>query len=81
MNHINIEMPCDDKILSDNMLIDQTVVLKGQELIVDLIMFEMPSFDTILGMDFINRYRAKIDCKNQVKFNLENGDEFFFGES
>lgn len=41
VNHINIEMLDVDKILSDRILLGQIMVLKGQELKVDLIMFEM----------------------------------------
>lgn len=50
-------------------------------MIVDLIMFEMPGFDMILGIDFFNRYRVEINYKGKnVKSNLDNGDKFLFGE-
>lgn len=81
VNHISIEMPDGNKIVSDNMLLSQIVGLKGRELIVNLIIFEMLDFDMILGMDFLNKYGAKIDCKKKkIKFNLESGDKFSFGE-
>lgn len=81
MNHISIGMLDGDKILSGNLLLGQTVVLKGQELIVYLIMFEMLDFDMIFGMDFLDKYEVKINCKKKkVKFSLENGDEFSFGK-
>ncbi|XP_044502571.1 uncharacterized protein LOC123223472 [Mangifera indica] len=81
VNHINTEMLDGDNILSDSMLLHQTVELKGRELIVDLIMFDMLDFDIILGMDFLSKYGAEIDCrKKKVKFNLDNGDEFSFSE-
>lgn len=80
VNHINIEMLNGDKILSNRILLGQIMVLKGQELKVDLIMFEMPDFYIILGMDFLNRYEAEIQCKKKkVKFSLDNGDKFSFG--
>lgn len=42
----------------------------------------MPKFDMILGMDFLRKYGAEIDCKKKkVKFNLDSGDEFTFSES
>lgn len=41
------------------------VFLGGQELVVDLIMIDMPDFDVILDMDFLSQYRAKIDCKKK----------------
>lgn len=72
VNHISLEMSNGDKILSDNMLFYQAI--KGQELIVDLIVFKMPDFDMFLRMDFLSKCGAKINCKKKkVKFNLENG--------
>lgn len=45
-------------------------------------MFEMPNFVMILDMECISRYGVEIDCKKKkVKFSVENGDKFFFGES
>lgn len=80
VNHINIEMLDVDKILSDRILLGQIMVLKGQELKVDLIMFEMLDFYIILGMDFLNRYEVEIKCKKKkVKFSLDNGDKFSIG--
>lgn len=70
-----------DKILSDIMLLGQTIELRGQESTVELIVYDMLNFDMILDIDFLNRYEAEIDYKRKkVKFNLDNGDEFFFGE-
>lgn len=81
VNHTNIEMSDGDKILNDIMLLGQTMTLMGWELLMDLIVFKMPIFDMILGMDFLNRYRAEIDYrKKKVKFSLDNKDEFTFGE-
>lgn len=80
VNHINIEMLDVDKILSDRILLGQIMVLKGQELKVDLIMFEMLDFYIILGIDFLNRYEVEIKCKKKkVKFSLDNGDKFSIG--
>lgn len=81
VNHISIEVLDGDMILSDNMLLSQTMLLRDEELTFYLIVFEISDFNMILGMDFFSRYRAKIDDKRRkFKFNLENGDEFFFGK-
>lgn len=70
-----------DKILSDTILLGQIVTLKGWELLVSLILFKMPNFDMILGMDFISKYKVEIDCKKKkVRFSLDSEDEFTFGE-
>lgn len=54
-------MPNSDKILNNVTPLGQIVILKVQKLLVDLIVFEMPDFDMILGIDFLSRYEAKID--------------------
>lgn len=41
----------------------------------DLIMFEMSNFDTILSMDFLNKFGKK-----KVKFCLDNAIKLTFGE-
>lgn len=70
-----------DKILSNNMLLGQAVVLKGQELTINLIVFKMSDFNMILGMDFLSKYRVEIYCKKKkVKFNIENWNKNSFGE-
>lgn len=63
------------------MLPGESVAIHGRVLPVDLIVFYMPNFDVILGMDFLERYRVEIDCrKKKARFNLDDGDKFSFGE-
>ena len=48
-----------------------SIVICGRELFVDLIAIKLHDFDVILGMDFLGRYNAKIDCRKRcVTFNL-----------
>lgn len=45
-------------------------------------MFDILEFNTILEMDFLGRYIAKIDnWKMKVHLSLDDDDEFNFGES
>ena len=49
----------------------ETVWLKliGVAMIVDLIPLDLQEFDVILGMDFLSKYRASIDCyRKEVVF-------------
>lgn len=42
-------------------------------MVVDQIVIEMLDFDIILGMDFLSRYKAKINYqKKQVQFSLDS---------
>ncbi len=41
-----------------------------QGIVVDLIAIKLQDFDVILGMDFLGKYNAKIDCRKRcVTFN------------
>lgn len=69
-----------DKVYSSLILVG-TIFLKGQKLVIDLIIIDMPHFDLILGMDFLNKYRPKIDYrKKNVQFSLNDSEDFIFGE-
>lgn len=48
-------------LISDEILLGQTIEVKGKKSLVDQIVFEMPNFDMILGIDFSERHRAEID--------------------
>ena len=78
---LKIELPDGKNVVTSEVLSRETIVIDGRELKVDLIIFYMPDFDVILGMDFLGRYGAEINCRNKrVRFNLDNGDKFNFGE-
>ncbi|XP_031261142.1 uncharacterized protein LOC116119342 [Pistacia vera] len=78
---IRIELPDGEGVVTNEVLMEELVKIKGRNMMVDLIVFNMPDFDIILGMDFLSRYGAEIDCRRKkVKFNLDYGDNFIFGE-
>ena len=53
--------------------------MADRELYVDLIILDMYDYDVILGMDFLTKYNATIDCrKRRVTFSPGNDDEFSF---
>lgn len=48
---------------------------------VDLIIFYMPNFDVILGIDFMSWYEVEINSrKKKVWFHLDDGEEFTFSK-
>lgn len=68
-------------MINNEMLLRQIIEVKGRQLLVDLIVFNMPNFDMILEMDFLGRYKAEIDYwRKKFQFSLEDGDQFDFGE-
>ncbi|KAL5564136.1 hypothetical protein UlMin_027300 [Ulmus minor] len=58
------------------------VVISERELSADLVMLDMTDYDVILGMDFLSKYGAIIDCKAKaVGFNPPGEEKFtFFGD-
>lgn len=47
------------------MLVGNSVFLRGHEMVIDLIVFDMSYFDIILRMDFLSCYRVEIDCRKK----------------
>ena len=55
------------------------IFIGGRTLYVDLIVLDMANFDIILGMDWLCKYSATIDCKKKrVMFRPPDEEEFEF---
>lgn len=55
------------------------VMVSNRELYVDLIILDMYDYDVILGMNFLTKYNAMIECQpRRVTFRLRINDEFSF---
>ena len=53
--------------------------LVGHKLEVDLVPFPLQMFDMIIGMDFLTKYQAVIDCyKKKVEFQMPAGSKVVF---
>ena len=72
-------LPYDDIILPSYWLRVVPVVISERELCADLVMLDMTNYDVIMGMDFLSKYRAMIDCKAKtVGFNPPGEEMFTF---
>ncbi|XP_062113049.1 uncharacterized protein LOC133824194 [Humulus lupulus] len=70
-------LPSGEIVISKNWVKAVPLWIGGRELYVDLILLDLYDFDVILGMDFLSKYGASIDCKRKkVVFALEGGDPF-----
>lgn len=68
-------MPNGDNILYNQMFLDETVTLRDEDMIVDLVMVDISDFDVILGIDFLSWYGVEIDCrKKKVRLHLDNNE-------
>ncbi len=56
-------LPSGDIMLSSYWLHAVPVVISKRELRADLVMLDMTDYDVILGIDFLSKYEATIDCK------------------
>ncbi|KAL5583067.1 hypothetical protein UlMin_015509 [Ulmus minor] len=72
-----IVLPSGDIMLSNYWLRDVPVVISEKELSVDLVVLDMVDYDVILGMDFLSKYGATIDCKAKVVSFQPPGEEQF----
>jgi hypothetical protein len=53
--------------------------LGGRNLLAKLMVFGILGFDIILGMDWLSRYVAKIDCqKKEIVFGTSSNEKFRF---
>ncbi|KAL5540177.1 hypothetical protein UlMin_043726 [Ulmus minor] len=72
-------LPSGDVMLSNYWLRNVPIVISGRELSVNLVILDMHDYDVILGMDFLTKYEATINCKARtVNFRPQGVDQFEF---
>ena len=68
---MRVSLPARDPLFSDRVVRDSRVLIGGQEFPADLIALDMRDFDVVLGMDWLSRHRATLDCyKKEVKLHI-----------
>ncbi|KAL5553902.1 hypothetical protein UlMin_041303 [Ulmus minor] len=72
-------LPSGDVLISTHWLRAIPVLVSDRELYVDLIMLDLHDYDVILGMDFLSKYNATIECRHRrVVFRPTESDEFSY---
>ena len=67
---MRVSLPARDPLVSDKVVRDSRVLIRGQEFPTDLVALDMRDFDVVLGMDWLSRHRATLDCyEKEVKFH------------
>ena len=70
-------LPSGEVMYSDKILRAYPIVVDDRELFAYLIVLDMNDYEIILGMDWLSKYCAKIDCKRKiVKFYPPDADQF-----
>ena len=59
---IVVSLPTGDSRLAESVYIDSRVIIGGQEFMADLILLDIHDFDVILGMNWLSRHHAIVDC-------------------
>ena len=67
---MRVSLPAGDPLIADRVVRDSRVLIEGQEFPEDLIALDMRDFDVVLGMDWLSRHRATLDCyKKEVRLH------------
>ncbi|XP_050227663.1 uncharacterized protein LOC126677201 [Mercurialis annua] len=69
-NPLSVATPMGESMDADIVYSSCPVNVQGRELLADLILLEVLAFDVILGMDWLARHNASVDCREKlVTFN------------
>ncbi|XP_060973967.1 uncharacterized protein LOC133039156 [Cannabis sativa] len=72
-------LPNGELIITRKWVRSVLIRIEDRELSADLVVLPLAEFDIILGMDFLSKYSASIDCKRKmVTFEPENEEPFVF---
>ena len=67
---MRVSFPAGDPLFSDKVIRDSRILIEGQKFPTNLVALDMREFDVVLGMDWLSRHRATLDCyKKEVKFH------------
>ena len=67
---MRVSLPTGDPLVLHRVVRDSRVLIGGQEFPTDLVALDMRDFDVVLGMDWLSRHRATLDCyKKEVKLH------------
>ena len=76
---IMVSLPTGDSRIAESVYLDSRVIIGGQEFLADLILLDIHDFVVILGMDWLSRHHATVDCyRKEVRFYRPGETEVVF---
>ena len=67
---MRVSLPAGDPLVSNRVVTDSRVLIGGQEFPADLVALDMRDFYVVLGMHWLSRHIATVDCyKKEVKLH------------
>ena len=74
-----VSLPTGDSRLEESVYMDSRVIIGGQEFLAYLILLDIHGFDVILGMDWLSRHHAIVECyRKEVRFCRPRETEVVF---
>ena len=74
-----VTLPTGEVVNCDTKFEGGEIEIVGSKLPSDFIQFELGTLDVILGMDWLKKYKASIDCENQkVRFWSNKGESLVY---
>ena len=76
-----VSVPNGDTMISERIVLGSRLVIQNKDFPADLIMLGIHDFDIVLGMDWLSKHRATLDCyKKEVRLvRLEEPSVIFWG--
>ena len=57
-----VSLPTGDSLIADRVYMGCRVIIEGYEFMANLVLLDIQDFDVILGMDWLSRHHATMDC-------------------
>ena len=74
-----VSLPTGDSLIADRVYMGCRVIIEGHEFRANLVLLDIQDFDVILGMNWLSRHHATMDCfRKEVKFCRPGEPEITF---
>ena len=74
-----VSLPTGDSLIANRVYMCCRVIIEGHEFMANLVLLDIQDFDVILGMDWLSRHHATMDCfRKEVKFCRPGEPEITF---
>ena len=74
-----VSLPTEDSLIADRVYMGCRVIIESYEFRANLVLLDIQDFDVILGMDWLSRHHATMDCfRKEVKFCRPGEPEITF---
>jgi Retroviral aspartyl protease len=76
---MEVQTPLGRTVIVNRICRGRIVRIAGRDLVVDLTVLDMRDFNVLLGLNWLTRHRAVVDCERRsVRFGDETSESFYF---